>query len=54
MKNIEKAVKRITSEIIDIERFGWPPDCVGLLYQPERPTLKANLVNEKSEEKEVE
>lgn len=38
MNNIEKIVKRITTDIANIERFGWPPECYGMLYQPERPT----------------
>lgn len=36
-----KGVKKLTSDIIsqwtEDVMYGWPPDCVGPLYQPERP-----------------
>lgn len=24
-------------------RYGWPPDCTGFIYQPERPVEKAHI-----------
>ena len=41
MNKIEKLGARIISQITINGRYGWPPDCNGLLYQPERPVDKA-------------
>lgn len=40
MKNLEKTAAKIVNKAISIETFGWPPGCMGTLYQPERPQLK--------------
>ena len=43
MKLAEKlGAKVITDWTIDSE-FGWPPDCTGLIYQPERPVTDRHL-----------
>ena len=37
MKKIESIAKEILLYMIDLERYGWPPSCTGIVYQPERP-----------------
>ena len=37
MNYLESIGKKILSDIIIIEQFGWPPVCTGSMYQPERP-----------------
>lgn len=37
MNCLDKIGKELLSNLIIIERVGWPPDCIGFLYQPERP-----------------
>lgn len=37
MNCLDKIGKKVLSNIISLEQVGWPPGCVGLLYQPERP-----------------
>lgn len=40
MKKIEKAAAKIINKAINIETYGWPPVCIGSLYQPARPNIK--------------
>lgn len=40
MKKLEKAAAKVINSVIDIETFGWPPVCIGTVYQPERPKVK--------------
>ena len=40
MKKIEKAAAKIINKAITIETYGWPPVCMGSLYQPVRPNIK--------------
>lgn len=40
MKKIEKAAAKAVNTVINIETFGWPPVCVGSMYQPARPQGK--------------
>lgn len=35
--DIDLIAKNILEYMIDLERFGWPPTCTSILYQPERP-----------------
>lgn len=37
MKKIEKAIAKTINTVINLETFGWPPVCAGIMYQPERP-----------------
>lgn len=52
MKKIEKAAAKIINKAINIETYGWPPVCIGSLYQPMRPNIKPdkNPENVKREE----
>lgn len=52
MKKIEKAAAKIINKAINIETYGWPPVCMGSLYQPVRPNIKPEkkLKNVKREE----
>lgn len=40
MKTKESIGKKLVSDMIEDIMYGWPPDCVGILYQPERPRQK--------------
>ena len=40
MKIIDKFGRAIITQWIDDSEYGWPPDCTGFLYQPERPDAK--------------
>lgn len=37
MKLLNNIGKEILNRAIVLERFGWPPSCLGGVYQPERP-----------------
>lgn len=37
MKATEKLVSKAIQRIVSSEEYGWPPDCWGPFYQPERP-----------------
>lgn len=36
-EKVKAAVVDILDELIEAELLKWPPDCAGILYQPERP-----------------
>lgn len=40
MKKLEKAAAKAINTVINIETYGWPPVCVGSIYQPTRPQGK--------------
>lgn len=40
MKKLEKAAAKAVNTVINIETFGWPPVCLGSIYQPARPQGK--------------
>lgn len=35
---IEDATKHIVKKIVDLEVYGWPPQCGTIYYQPVRPS----------------
>ena len=35
---IENATKLIARKIVDMEVYGWPPQCGTIYYQPVRPS----------------
>lgn len=37
MNKLEKLGSKIVSQMVDRSQYGWPPCCVGILYQPSRP-----------------
>lgn len=37
MNYVEKLGKKIISQLTIGSKLGWPPDCMGFVYQPERP-----------------
>lgn len=37
MTMLENMVGKAVASLIDIEIYGWPPVCIGMIYQPERP-----------------
>lgn len=40
MKKVEKAMSKFVNRAINLETYGWPPVCMGAIYQPARPTVK--------------
>lgn len=44
MNKLEKLGTKIISQITVNNRYGWPPDCYGLIYQPERPVEKEAVI----------
>lgn len=47
-KKIESIAKEILLYMIDLERYGWPPSCTGIVYQPERPYAIKQQTDNKS------
>lgn len=48
MKKLEALGKKTVNQLIEKAKYGWLPDCVGYIYQPERPAIeKAQLSNKK-------
>lgn len=45
MKATEKIVSNVIRRIISDEEFGWPPECLGVFYQPERPVQQKEAHN---------
>lgn len=39
---IENATKLIARKIVDMEVYGWPPQCGTIYYQPVRPLCSKN------------
>ncbi len=39
MKLWEKACQKILNNMIDSEFYTWPPTCMGVFFQPERPQV---------------
>lgn len=50
-KAIDIAAKMV-NQMGDFELLGWPPSCVGIGYQPERPMRPAPMEPSAVEEKE--
>lgn len=48
MKKIERIAAKIINKVIDIETYGWPPVCMGSMYQPARPQVNPKRGMEKS------
>lgn len=42
MKNIDTLIAKILSDIMYPEGYGWPPSCLGVFYQPERPATQGS------------
>lgn len=40
MNKLEKAAAKAVNTVVNIETFGWPPVCLGAVYQPARPQAK--------------
>lgn len=52
MSYLESLGKKILSDIIIIEQFGWPPSCLGSAYQPERPIFSHRSQDDEARSKE--
>ncbi len=37
--------KKVAELEVDMKKLGWPPDCLGLLYQPRRPQIREVVVS---------
>ena len=46
MNKFEKLGAKLISQITTESRFGWPPDCYGFIYQPERPVHCKDVRND--------
>lgn len=51
MKVLDKLASKVINRMTDLERIGWPPECNGSIYQPERPT-QSIYKNDESKKKE--
>lgn len=40
MKKLEKLCSSVLRKMIAAEAETWPPSCIGILYQPERPVCE--------------
>lgn len=40
MKKKDKIIAKALGEILYSDDYGWPPVCVGIFYQPERPVSR--------------
>lgn len=43
MSKLEKMGAKIISQLTLGCEYGWPPDCFGLIYQPERPAQSKEI-----------
>ena len=46
MKAKESVLSGIVRTITSAEKYPWPPLCIGLYYQPERPVTKRTTASE--------
>jgi hypothetical protein len=46
MNKLEQLCSKILKEAISIEVTSWPPTCISILYQPERPCSEQTLADE--------
>ena len=44
MKTAEKVISGIVHMVTKAEAAPWPPFCIGIMYQPERPVLPAREI----------
>ncbi len=49
-KIIEGVTKCVVKKIVDMEVYGWPPQCGTIYYQPLRPKHKLKPTKEGSKE----
>lgn len=52
MNKLEKIGAKIISQITIDSEFGWPPDCLGFIYQPERPA-RSNEAHDTPDEEQA-
>lgn len=50
MKATEKIVSKVIRGIVSREEYGWPPDCWGTFYQPERPVQSKEVCDPAQEQ----
>ncbi|TGY87131.1 cyclic lactone autoinducer peptide [Petralouisia muris] len=43
-KEALKLVKKVGSVAVEQNSYKWPPPCMGILHQPQRPKTKCNTV----------
>lgn len=49
MKKIEETCKQLLNDAVIGARDGWPPVCMGIFYQPERPEMTEAQKTEESD-----
>lgn len=42
MNKLDKLGAKIISQLTSDSEYGWPPDCSGFIYQPERPVTETS------------
>ena len=47
MKTIDKLISKMIADIMYPEGYGWPPSCVGIFFQPERPETQKLEIDSK-------
>lgn len=52
MNYLETVGKKLLSQIIVIEQIGWPPTCMGNIYQPERPVYNRSAMEKAADDSE--
>lgn len=44
MKNVKetilKGMVKVVESVVNVDGSGWPPQCIGYIYQPKRPIKK--------------
>lgn len=46
MKKLEEMASKAVATLVDLEIYGWPPVCIGMIYQPERPNGYLKIIND--------
>lgn len=36
-KKVLKAIAYVAKKVVNVDGSGWPPPCIGYIYQPKRP-----------------
>ena len=40
--NVLKTVNKATKKMVERRNATWPPECIAILHQPKRPSVKDN------------
>lgn len=45
-KTLVNLAKNLANAMIEQDTYGWPPECIFITYQPERPAQQVDEVTE--------